>query len=443
MKGDDENIKEQSRFSTLEAWLTWQDALHWSEIDLELTRIRQVANNMALLDLPYKIMMVAGTNGKGSSIAMLEAILLAQGYKTGAYTSPHINRYNERIKLSGIEVNDGLLCDAFDAIDRARKDISLTSFEFSTLAALWIFKQHNIDVAVLEVGMGGRLDAVNVCDADVALITSIDLDHTQWLGETREAIGREKAGIMRAAVPAISGEPNAPDSIAATATQLGATLYQVDKDFSYHWDAQDDVWLWQGWHGDRLILPVPALSGAFQLANAANVVAVLKSMSSQLKVSQRAIQQGLQTVNLAGRLEQVRTQPDILLDATHNPHAAKQLCHWLRENPVAGKTLCLFSMLKDKEIAQVVNTLQDDIDHWFIVPLDDVDARGLSVDDLQQRMQVQVDSIEASSVILSLTACESIDEAWQNSKKSLNQQDRLIVFGSFLLLSKFNVILSE
>lgn len=430
----DGSIILKPRFTTLNDWLIWQETLHWSTIDLGLGRVRQVAENMVLFDLPYTIITVAGTNGKGSSVAMLEAILSAQGYKTGAYTSPCINRYNERIKVEGVETDDVLLCDAFQAIDEARGAISLTSFEFSTLAAIWIFKQKNIDVALLEVGMGGRLDAVNTWDADAALITTIDLDHTQWLGDNREAIGREKAGIMRHAMPVVSGEPNAPKTIVETATNFGAILYQVNQHFTYSWNTQDKLWSWHGWDGDQIELPIPALSGAFQVANAANVVALLMSLASKLVVSRRAICQGLKTVTLAGRLEKVRHQPDIILDVTHNPHAAKQLYHWLKDNPVDGKTLCIFSMLKDKEIAQVVALMQHEIDHWFIVPLDDSDERGLTTDDLKHRME---------SNKITLTVCETIDDAWKKSKKFLNQQDRLIVFGSFLLLSKFNVILSE
>ena len=429
----------KARFSTLNDWLIWQESLHWSTIDLNLDRIRQVAEKMALFDLPYTIITVAGTNGKGSSVAMLEAILLAEGYKTGAYTSPYINHYNERIKVLGAEVDDAMLCDAFQAIDEARDQVSLTYFEFGTLAAIWIFKQQQIEVALLEVGMGGRLDAVNAWDADAALITTIDFDHMAWLGDNREAIAHEKAGIMRTGVPVISGDPNAPQTIAEMAGSVGAILYQVGEDYSYIWHKGENEWAWHGWCHHFDALPLPALSGSFQVANAANVIAVLMSLTNNipnvLEISPAAIHQGLKKVILAGRLEIVQTNPDIILDATHNPQAARQLNCWLDENPAQGKTIALFSMLKDKEIAEVVRLIQDEIDHWFIVPLQD--ERGLSINDLRQRME------ETLINKRSLSVCDTIDEAWKKSKESLNQQDRLVVFGSFLLLSKFNVILSE
>ena len=425
----------KSRFSTLNDWLEWQGALHWSTIDLGLGRIRQVAEKMRLFDLSYTVITVAGTNGKGSSVALLDAILSAQGYKTGAYTSPYINHYNERIKVMGIEVTDALLCDAFQAVDEARGVVSLTYFEFGTLAAIWIFKQQKVDVALLEVGMGGRLDAVNAWDADAALITTIDLDHMEWLGDNRNAIGREKAGIMRSTTPVISGDPDAPQTIVEMANHMSAILYQVDRDYTYTWNKGEYEWSWSGWSHSLSALPLPALSGAFQVANAANVIAVLMSLVGVLEVSYSAICQGLREVVLAGRLELVRAKPDILLDATHNPQAAKQLCCWLNENPVQGKTIALFSMLKDKDIAKVVALMQSEIDHWLIVPL--LDERGLATDDLRLRME------EKLTNKLSLSVCDTMNHAWEKSKKYLNQQDRLVVFGSFLLLSKFNVILSE
>jgi dihydrofolate synthase/folylpolyglutamate synthase len=419
----------------LNDWLKWQESLHWSTIDLGLERIRQVAENMALFDLPYTIITVAGTNGKGSSVALLDAILSAQGYKTAAYTSPYINHYNERIKVMGDEASDALLCDAFQAVDEARGVISLTYFEFGTLAAIWVFKQQKVEVALLEVGMGGRLDAVNAWDADAALITTIDLDHMEWLGDNREAIGREKAGIMRSDMPVISGDPDVPQTIAETANHVGAILYQVGRDYTYTWKKGEHEWSWSGWRHSISALPLPALSGAFQVANAANVIAVLMSLTNVLTVSHAAICQGLREVVLAGRIELVRAKPDILLDATHNPQAAKQLCCWLNENPVQGKTIALFSMLKDKDIAKVVALMQGEIDHWLIIPL--LDERGLAADDLRLRME------EKLTNKLSLSVCDTMNHAWEKSKKSLNQQDRLVVFGSFLLLSKFNVILSE
>lgn len=425
------------RFNTLNEWLHWQESLHWTTIDLGLDRIHQVAKKMNLLDVPFTIITVAGTNGKGSSVAMLDAILSAQGYKTGAYTSPYITYYNERIHVAKSEANDQLICDAFQAIDEARGEVSLSYFEFGTLAAIWIFVQQQVDVALLEVGMGGRLDAVNVWDADAALITTVDIDHIKWLGDNREKIGREKAGVMRADKPAISGDPNPPDSIAAVAKNSNAILYQADKD--YTWYDYSENWSWNGWDNDFLNLPLPVLAGSFQINNAANVIAVLMSLSSSLKVSRSAIEQGLKETKLSGRLEQLEqigSQPNVILDATHNPHAAQQLSKWLSETPVEGKTFAIFSMLEDKDISKVVQIMKSEIDHWFIVPLED--ERGMAVSTLEQRI------IAHESVTnFPLTSCQSVQNAWVLSKKCLNKQDRLVVFGSFLLLSVFKVAYSE
>ena len=425
------------RFTTLDEWLHWQESLHWVTIDLGLDRVQQVASNLELLDPPFTIITVAGTNGKGSSVAMLDAILSAQGYKTGAYTSPYITYYNERIHVARSEVSDQLICNAFQAIDEARGEISLSYFEFGTLAALWIFVQQQIDIALLEVGMGGRLDAVNAWDADAALITTIDIDHVKWLGNSREKIGREKAGIMRAGKPVVSGGLNAPHSIADVAKHKKSLLYQAGKD--YTWDVSSKHWSWYGLNRAFLSLPFPALAGQFQINNAANVIALLmslKSSISSIEVSESAIERGLKEIRLSGRLEKIGSQPDVILDVTHNPHAAKELSKWLRDTPVKGKTFAIFSMLEDKDISKVVQIMKREIDHWFIVPLQN--ERGITVSTLEKKML-----IDKSANYFPLSRCKNIQEAWELSKKSLKKQDRLVVFGSFLLLSSFKVTYSE
>ena len=433
------------RFSSLDDWLRWQESLHWTSIDLGLNRIREVANRMQLFDITFPVITVAGTNGKGSTVAMLEAILHEEGYQTGTYTSPYLYRYNERIKLSTKEADDALICTAFEAIDQARMkgdEVSLTYFEFATLAAIWIFKERHVEVAILEVGMGGRLDAVNLWDADVAIITSIGIDHVKWLGDNREDIGREKAGIMRTDRPVISGDPNPPESIATQAARIKAILYQAGDDFS--WEKKDSVWNLmsesQCWEN----LPLPALKGNFQLNNAAVALMALLTLRDKLPVTTLCIKAGLQQVKLPGRLEYIQTQPDIILDVAHNAHAAKQLALWLSSLPnKSGKTYAVFSMLDDKDISEVARILNPYIDHWFIATLDD--PRGLPVKDLEKKMK-GIDSKRGKSIDIEtvteaeIDSFESISDAWNVCKNRLEKKDKVIVFGSFLVLSEFKVI---
>ena len=429
------------RFSTLDEWLAWQDSLHWTTIDLGLDRLREVASKMQLADdLPFTIITVGGTNGKGSTVAMLDAMLLAEGYVTGAYTSPFLYNYNERIKISGQECSDKLLCLAFDTIDRARGDISLTYFEFSTLAAIWLFKQQGVDVAILEVGMGGRLDAVNLWNADVAIITSIGVDHVQWLGDNREDIGREKAGIMRQHRPVVSGDLNPPQSIAAQAETKNARLFQAGKDF--YWKIQATSWSLYLENTGRindnqwLELPFPALQGDFQVNNAAVVVVALQSLYPLLKISTDSVSAGLRQVQLAGRLEKIQTKPDVILDVAHNGHAAKELANWLSNNPVQGKTYALFSMLEDKDVEQVVEIMESVIDRWFVSTVDD--PRAMSPGNLVLKMKNKRNSFGKGN--LKVTPFNTLEVAWEECKAEANEADRIIVFGSFLVLSEFKVI---
>ena len=423
----------QPRFDSLSEWLNWQESLHWADIDLGLDRLREVAQNMDLLEVPFSIITVAGTNGKGSTVAMLEAMLLAQGYQTGSYTSPYLYRYNERIKLSGNEVSDTLICNAFQAIDDARGDTSLTYFEFATLAAIWIFKQQGVQIAILEVGMGGRLDAVNLWDSDVAVITSIGIDHVKWLGDNREDIGREKAGIMRRTRPVVCGDLDPPDSIFRQAEKLGAILYQAGEYFTWAvTNSYDEHWQLRCGTKQWAELPVPSLKGDFQINNAAIAITTLHLLQQTFPVSDEAIKTGLQTVKLAGRLEQIQQQPAIILDVAHNAHAARQLAKWLASTPCDGNTYALFSMLDDKDIAVVAQVMHEVIDRWFVAGLDDV--RGLKVDVLVDKMCLPED------LKTQVHASETLKEAWNECKKQAKESDRIIVFGSFMVLSQFKVI---
>ena len=410
---------------TLDDWLQWQETLHSSEIDLGLERIHQVAKRLNLLSPSFPVITVAGTNGKGSSVAMLEAILIAEGYTCGSYTSPHLVHYNERIKLSGVPASDSHIINAFTKIDQARGEISLSYFEFGTLAAMYIFTQQAVDVAILEVGLGGRLDAANLWDTSLAIISSIAIDHENWLGNNRETIAKEKAGIMRANTPVVCGDPDPPKSIKAMADKIQANLIQINQDFSYQQRA-DDSWLWKE-NKTEYILPLPALKGEFQINNAATVIAGLKSISKQLPVSLKSIQQGLKQVTILGRLQKLQSSPEWLVDVAHNPHSAQALANYLDNTPAAGKTFALFSMLQDKDIKQVLSIMDKYIDEWHITGL--AGSRGISTDELAVLMQS--DNIQRK--IISHT---SFLDAINRLKKEAKNKDKVVIFGSFLVVSK-------
>lgn len=409
---------------TLQQWLSWQEKLHLSEIDLGLERIYKVAKNLDLLSPPFPIITVAGTNGKGSSVAMLDAILTVEGYKTGSYTSPHLVNYNERIKLSNLNASDELIIKAFEKIDNARAGISLTYFEFSTLAAMLIFTQEKVDVAILEVGLGGRLDAANLWDASLALITSIDIDHVDWLGDNREIIAIEKSGIMRKNTPVICGDPNPPKTISTEAQRIGARLSQLNKDFSFSRE-QEKQWSWTN-NDIRYTLPYPSLKGDFQLNNAATVIAGLTALTSTVEVSKKAIEEGLINVTAQGRLQVISASPEWLIDVAHNPHAAEQLAKFLKQNPISGKTYAIFSMLQDKDINRVLSFMDKHIDEWHIIGLKG--SRALTINELKQqitRHNPQGDIMQHSNVF---DACQSLNNI-------TNSKDRVVAFGSFLVVS--------
>ncbi len=296
-----QKLSQGLRFNTLEQWLTWQESLHFTAIELGLERCRRVANNMSLLKPAYNVISVAGTNGKGSSVTMLDLILRDAGYRVGRYLSPHLLKYNERISVNGVDVSDEELCESFDRIDRARGDISLTYFEFGTLAALDIFRQQDVDIALLEVGLGGRLDAVNILDADAALISSIDLDHQQWLGDNRESIGREKAGIFRNKSPAVCSDPKPPQSILDCANALGTPLYLSGVDF--HFFTKGDRWELQSEEKTYSDLPRPMQYSDFQLQNASGVIMLLEKIKNKYPVGDDNIKNGMGNFRLNGRMQ--------------------------------------------------------------------------------------------------------------------------------------------
>ncbi|AFJ03651.1 Dihydrofolate synthase / Folylpolyglutamate synthase [Methylophaga frappieri] len=410
------------RFDNLSAWLAWQETLHFKEIDPGLLRIRTVWKQLhGESALNFKIVTVAGTNGKGSSVALLSSICRAAGYKTASYTSPHLLSYNERIVIDGEPASDTTICHAFAAIDDARGDISLTYFEFATLAAMWIFCQQKVDVAILEVGMGGRLDAVNLFDADVALITPVALDHMHWLGDTREKIGAEKAGIMRSGRPVVCSEAHPPESVLNIAQRLQAPVTQAGLNFTYQ--VEGNQWHWQGDETTMRNLPLPALHGQYQLKNSAAVLAVIHLLQHHLPaLNEAAIRTGLQQVSLQGRFQIIPGPVQRIFDVTHNQQGAENLCQVLRETPCAGNTFAVVAMLRDKDASSVFAALENQIDRWFVGGL--IGERGQSGATLAASLLSVIPNA-------SYDVFESVQQAYHIAMAQAEASDRVLIFGSF------------
>ena len=423
-----------ARLRSLSDWLAWQETLHPSAIDLGLERLQRTLARLSWQRPACPVITVAGTNGKGSCVALTARILSEAGYRVGTFTSPHLLRYNERISIAGAEVSDAALVAAFERIDAARGEDTLTFFEFNAAAALLVFADSQLDAVVLEVGMGGRLDAVNVVDADVALVTSIDLDHCDWLGRDRETIGREKAGIFRPGRPAIFGARDMPASIREHAQRIGAHLQQLGRDFD--WTRSGERWSWRSSSGEQQDLPAPALHGEIQYDNAAAVLAALATVESRLKVPRAAIERGLRTVTLPGRFQVVRQdgppQVEWILDVAHNPAAARSLAAQLAARQVSGRTIAVCGVLGDKDVEGIVKELQGAFDAWVIVGLQG--ARALPPDVLAERVgQVGV-KVQAVAADVS-AGCLAARELAQNG-------DRIVVFGSFLTVGPALALLS-
>ncbi len=403
----------------LHGWLAYLEQLHHKSIALGLDRVQQVRARLGLAPA-FPVLTVAGTNGKGSTCAMLECILTEAGYRVGCYTSPHLLRYNERVRVGCNEAHDDQICRAFVAVEAVRGDTPLTYFEFGTLAAMWLFIEADVDVAILEIGLGGRLDAVNVFDPDCAIITSIDLDHLDYLGNNRESIGREKAGIFRAGVPALCGDASPPDSIPQTARTLAADYRQIGMDFGYEAGAAN----WSFWsRGQRMeALPLPALAGAFQLGNAACALEALHLLAERLPVPLDRIMAGLRHVRLSGRFQKLQEKPQIIVDVAHNPHAASGLAANLRQTRVSGRTIAVFAMLADKDIAGVVEAVHDEIDEWLVAGIDQ--PRGASA--------LQLENIVREHVHGSAVAVfNHVSDALGHACRRAGENDRIAAFGSF------------
>lgn len=407
-----------ARPATLEQWLAHIEQQHPQAIAMGLERVREVAQRMQLGRPAEHCIVVGGTNGKGSTVAFIESIARAAEWKVGAYTSPHLLRYNERVRIDGKDVDDASLVAGFNAVEDARGDTALTYFEYGTLCALWLFQQAGLDLAVLEVGLGGRLDAVNIIDADVAVITTVDIDHADWLGNDREAIGQEKAGIIRGWKPLILGEIDPPSSVLRRAYVLGANAIRFGSDF-FAEDIDAELWRWRD-VSFRLELPQPALWAPIQRNNAATAVAALRALDKP--VPRDAWAQGIAAAQIVGRLQRFeRAGVDVLVDVGHNPQAATALAAALKAQPAQGRTLAVYAALADKDAAGVVDALQPQVDGWFLAGLEG--ARGQTAAQLRERLA----QTAATDANLSDDVGKALDAALAQAKPG----DRVLVFGSF------------
>lgn len=413
------------RFATLAEWLAWQETLHPKPIDLGLARVKHVFGALGGGASPYTLT-VGGTNGKGSCVALLTAVLRAAGYRVGTYTSPHLLRYNERIQIDGQPVDDAALCEAFARVDAARAATSLSYFEFATLTALDLFRRAALDVQVLEVGLGGRLDAVNIIDADAALVASLAIDHQEWLGDTRDAIALEKAGIYRPGRVAVLGDPDAPPALLRYAADQDIPLLCQRRDFAFA--AREQDWDWQGqgsaWQG----LPLPALPGRHQLLNAAAVLQLLQCIAGRLPVPEAALRQGLENVRLAGRFQLLPGSPPMLADVAHNPQAVGVLADYLRETFPGRPIRAVFAIMRDKDIPCVVAGIADLVSAWYLAPL--AMPRAAPADTLQPLLA----SASAAPVQAGFA---DVAGACRAARQDAGPDDLVVVFGSFFLVAEF------
>ena len=408
---------------TLPQWLERIERQHPQSIELGLERVRAVAARMGLARPAKRVIVVGGTNGKGSTVAFIEAIARAAGWRTGAYTSPHLVAYNERVRIDGQDAGDAALVAGFEAVEAARGDTPLTYFEYGTLCALWLFAREGLDLAVLEVGLGGRLDAVNIVDADVSVITTVDIDHVDWLGADREAIGFEKAGIARPWKPLVLGDDDPPASVLRHAYAIGASAVRANCDFFFTAGAPNDRARWE-WRevGKRYELPLPGLAAPVQLRNAATAIAALRALRAPPPES--AIAQGIAQARIPGRLQRFeREGVAVLVDVGHNPQAARELARWLRGEATPGRTLAVFAALGDKDAAGVASALDGLVDAWHLAGLEDAGPRGLDVDAFAAHL--------AGSPAADGTRHRTVQAALAAALAEAAPGDRVLVFGSF------------
>ena len=411
---------------SLDDWLAWQSTLNPRRMELGLERVRQVWLRLGTPNPGFPVITVGGTNGKGSCVALIESMAQAAGYGTASYSSPHLVRYNERVRLGGEPVDDQALCGAFERVERARAETPLTYFEFGTLAALDLFAAAAPELAVLEVGLGGRLDAVNLIDADVSVVTSIGRDHTDWLGESLASIAREKAGIFRPGRPAVIGQPDAPAELRAEAQRIGASVRQVGREIGVEPDAAGG-WIWTGPNGERLALPAPAMRGVFQYHNAAAAIAALRALGERLPLPVNAIRAGLTRARLPGRFQVIPGEITWILDVAHNGDAAVSLAGNLRAFHCPGTLRAVFAVLADKVPEDIVGPLAPMVETWFLSQSDD--PRAMPADQLAGRL-APVLAGPATRVL------PNLDAALEAAAAASAPGDCVLVCGSFTTVGR-------
>ncbi|MGA2550739.1 MAG: bifunctional tetrahydrofolate synthase/dihydrofolate synthase [Burkholderiaceae bacterium] len=417
---------------TLDAWLEYVESLHPQAIAMGLERSREVAKRLGL-QFGVPVITVGGTNGKGSTCAMLESILLHAGYRVGLYIKPHFLSFTERARVNGHDANADSLVTQFEAVESARTQcappIELTYYEFTTLAILRLLSLAPLDVVILEVGLGGRLDTVNLIDADCSIVTSIDVDHVDYLGDTREKIGFEKAGIYRPGRPAICGDPLPPESLVAHARSIGADFWRLGVDFNFSGDRLQ--WNFAGRGVRRASLGYPALRGANQLLNASAALAALEALREVLPVSQQAVRTGLLTVELTGRFQVLPGRPSIILDVAHNPHAAAALAQNLDNMGFFPFTLALFGVMRDKDIEGILRALGERVDHWFLTGLPS--TRAARVETL--RAALFATGFREDRTERTIHSFDDPEHAYRAALSWASENDRIVVFGSFITVA--------
>ncbi|HEX8406398.1 MAG TPA: bifunctional tetrahydrofolate synthase/dihydrofolate synthase [Duganella sp.] len=417
--------------TTLPAWLALLESRHAETvINMGLDRVLAVKERLQL-SFSCPVIMVAGTNGKGSTCAMLESVLMRAGYKVGLYIKPHFLNFNERARINGELASDEVLVEAFNAVEAVRGETPLTYFEFTTLAIMKLISGAGMDVAILEVGLGGRLDAVNIVDADVAIVTSIDIDHTDFLGDTREAIGFEKAGIFRAGKTAICSDPVPPQSLIDHAESIGADLWLIGRDFNYAGDKQQ--WNYGGRTQRRNSLAYPSLRGANQILNASAVLAALEALRLELPVGAQEVRTGLVTVELPGRFQVLPGRPTVILDVAHNPHAAAALNQNLGNMGFHPYTYAVFGSMHDKDIDGVIAAMSEHVDHWCLADLPS--PRAASASELAAKVQIAQPQGVANSDERTIKIFDDPAAAYANAMGRAGENDRIVVFGSFLTVA--------
>jgi dihydrofolate synthase / folylpolyglutamate synthase len=410
------------RFQRLQDWLDWQETLHPQSIDLRLERVAAVADALNLLEGGVTTVTVAGTNGKGTVATIVSSLLQQMGFRVGLYTSPHLLRYNERIRVDGCPASDEAICRAFAAADAVRGDRSLTYFEFGTLAAVWLFREAKVDFRVLEVGLGGRLDAVNVWDPDVAVVTGVDLDHERWLGSDRESIGREKAGILRSGRPAVLGEQNPPQSVLDAARALDARVFRQGVDFELAVTPQGVHWRWEAAAATLQLPPGVAagLEGARE-RNAGTALAVVHALGLQRRLTPLGLAAGLGAAP-PGRLQRIPGNPEWLLDVAHNPQSARELARWLGAHPVQGPTVAIVAVMADKQREPMFRALSGQVEVW--VATDVPSSRALAASVLAGELRAWCQG--------EVSVAEDPEAAMALARSQAGPDGRVVVFGSFL-----------